>query len=262
MDAGEPKRSRRRVDLSPPHCHWISISLVLTPLWSGKYFPKWFPEPHNADPHKVTRFSIVHGFVRNGISIKTLIFNVLLIFAATNRCKEICGDLHRASMAQTRNSSPNSSQKSMVREPIRQIFCVSGYVLFGPKCQISKLLTASPAPKLSIVRSTHPIHPWKFQIFLKVAPASKRKCRESVSFSVRIGFFWARFQGNSIDRTAASGLDQVSWFLHRSKSLRIHGHALIGSPPVPWAKYDQYKMLTWGDRFLESDFQISKYSPK
>ena len=42
---------------------------------------------------------------------------------------------------------------------------------------------------------------WNFDML------QKRKCRESVSFSVRIGFFWVRFQGNSIDRTAASGLE-------------------------------------------------------
>ena len=81
-------------------------------------------------------------------------------------------------MVQKKNPLPNSSKKSMVREPIRQIFFVWTYVLFRQKCEISKLVYASPACKLSNVRSTHPIHPWKFQIFLKVADGSKtRKSR-------------------------------------------------------------------------------------
>ena len=99
-----------------------------------------------------------------------------------------------------------SVKKSIVREPIRQIFFI---------------LTRSrnswmPRPRISYQMSGVPIRsiPESFRFFWKSHLLQKRENRESVSFSVTIGFFWARFQGNSFDRTAASGLENQdsTWF--------------------------------------------------
>ena len=70
----------------------------------------------------------------------------------------------------------------MVREPIRQTFFVSAYVIFGPKCQISELLYALHACMFRDVPGGYPIHPWMFKILLKVPDGSKNEKRESFRF--------------------------------------------------------------------------------
>ena len=209
MDAGEPKRSRRRIDLSPPHCHWISISLVLTPLWSGKYFPKWFPEPHNADPHKVTRFSIVHGFVRNGISIKTLIFNVLLIFAATNRCRDLWGsppwfddtDAEFISKIDRKINGPWTHKAN--------IFCLD---LSSFSSKVLDLETPVSAARVQVIDCPeYPSDPsLKVSDFFENPTCFKNaKIANPLVSALPSVFFWVRFQGNSMNRTAASGLEKL-----------------------------------------------------
>ena len=83
MDAGEPKPSRRN-DLSPPHFHWI------LPSGMGNTFSNdsW---NLGGSTHRF-RFPIARMVLCEIVSPnKNIDFQCLLIFAATNQCRDLWG---------------------------------------------------------------------------------------------------------------------------------------------------------------------------
>ena len=81
MDAGEPKPSRRN-DLSPPHFHWIF------PSGMGNTFSNDSWNLGGSTHRSVSRL-LAWFCAKLCLQTKTLIFNVLLIFAATNQCRDL-----------------------------------------------------------------------------------------------------------------------------------------------------------------------------
>jgi len=86
MDAGEPKPSRRN-DLIPPNFHWI-FSDYNPPSGVGYTFPNDSWNLGGSTHRSVSRL-LAWFCAKLCLPTKTLIFNVLLIFAATNRRRDL-----------------------------------------------------------------------------------------------------------------------------------------------------------------------------
>ena len=86
MDAGEPKPSRRN-DLSPPH----QIFSDSKPRLEWEILSQTIPGPWRLHTQVSVSRLLTWFCAKLCLQTKTLIFNVLLIFAATNQSRDLWG---------------------------------------------------------------------------------------------------------------------------------------------------------------------------